>query len=123
MLFRRKFCREGHLMDPSWRVCPVCITPIVGWLVLSENNRTQNVYSIREGKNIIGQGVDCDVRIRKDSVKRHHATLTVSADNILIHNSGSGGRILVNRNESVQDIIDGDLITLGDLEFKFKCVY
>ncbi|MDC7241490.1 MAG: FHA domain-containing protein [Spirochaetales bacterium] len=123
MLFGRKFCREGHLMDPSWRVCPVCITPIVGWLVYSENNRTKSVYAIREGKNMIGRGVDCDVRILLDSVKRHHATLTASSDGIMIHNSGSGGRILVNRNESVQDIIDGDLLTLGDLEFKFKCIY
>lgn len=123
MILKRKFCREGHLMDPSWKVCPVCITPVVGWLVLSENDRTQQVYSIREGKNLIGQGVDCDVRIRRESIKRHHATLTASSGSILIHNSGSGGRILVNRNESVQDIIDGDLITLGDVEFKFKCVY
>ncbi|MDC7224751.1 MAG: FHA domain-containing protein [Spirochaetales bacterium] len=110
-------------MDPSWDVCPVCITPIVGWLVYSENNRTKNVYPLREGKNLIGQGADCDVRIRKDSVKRHHAVLTASSDEVLVHNAGSGGRILVNRTEMVKDIIDGDLITLGNVEFKFKCIY
>lgn len=123
MVFGRKFCKEGHLMDPSWRVCPVCITPVVGWLVYSENNRTKNVYPVREGKNLIGQGADCEVRIRLESIKRHHAVLNASADGILVHNAGSGGRILVNRNESVSDIIDGDLITLGDVEFKFKCIY
>ncbi|MDC7220326.1 MAG: FHA domain-containing protein [Spirochaetales bacterium] len=123
MLFRGKFCKEGHLMDPSWDVCPVCITPVVGWLVYSENSRTKNVYPLREGKNLIGQGIDCDVRIRKDSLKRHHAVLTASADAVLVHNAGSGGRILVNRTESVQDVIDGDLLTLGDVEFKFKCIY
>ncbi len=123
MFFRRKFCREGHLMDPSWRICPVCITPVVGWFVYSLNNRTKAVFSIREGKNLIGQGVDCEVRILLDSVKRHHAVLNATSDGILIHNAGSGGKILVNRNESVTEIIDGDLVTLGDVEFKFKCIY
>jgi len=123
MIFGKKFCKEGHLMDPSWRVCPVCITPIVGWLVYSENNRTRDVYPLREGKNLIGQGVDCEVRILKDSIKRHHAVITTSPDIVTIHSTGSGGSILVNRGESQQDIIDGDLVTLGNVEFKFKCIY
>jgi len=123
MLFRKKYCKEGHLKDPSWRVCPVCITPVTGWLVFLENNRTKDIYPVREGKNFIGRGADCEVRILKDSIKRHHAVLTISPEGVLIHNSGSGGRILVNRSESVQNMIDGDLVILGDVEFKFKCVY
>jgi pSer/pThr/pTyr-binding forkhead associated (FHA) protein len=123
MFFKGKFCREGHLMDPSWDVCPICISPIVGWLVYSENNRTKKVYSLREGKNLIGKGVDCDVRILRDSIMRHHAILSTHSDQVLIHNAGSGGGILVNRAEATKHVIDGDLITLGDVEFKFKCIY
>ncbi len=110
-------------MDPSWDVCPVCITPVVGWLIYSENSRTRNVYPLREGKNLLGQGTDCDVRIRRDSVKRHHAVLTARPDGVMIHDAGAGGRILVNRTEAAREIIDGDLITLGSVEFKFKCIY
>lgn len=123
MFFRGKFCREGHLMDPSWDVCPVCITPVVGWLVYTENSRSRNVYPLREGKNLIGQGTDCDVRILKDTVKRHHAVLTAQPGEIMIHNAGAGGLILVNRAEASREIIDGDHITLGNVEFKFKCIY
>lgn len=123
MLLRGKFCREGHLIDPSWKVCPVCITPIVGWLVYIENSITRSVYPIRQGKNLLGQGADCEVRIKQESIKRHHAILNISSQSISLHSAGSEGRILVNRNEGVQEIIDGDLITLGKVEFKFKCIY
>lgn len=121
--FGIKVCKEGHLMDPSWKVCPICIAPIVGWLVSMDGKRAERVYTLHEGKSKIGSGLDCEVRICFDTISRHHAIIT-SKDgcfNVCDVNSLTGTYVNNNQISSI-DIIDGDLIKLGDKEFKFKCL-
>jgi hypothetical protein len=132
-VFRRKVCKEGHLLDPSWKICPVCTAPICGWLVVMNGQFKNKVYTIHEGKNKIGSGVDCEVRILIPDVLRHHATLTsehvASGAKEALHfkliNQAAGDTESVQVNNvpiQTEPIIDGDIIKLGGLELKFKCL-
>lgn len=113
------------MMDPSWRRCPICMAPVTGWLVLlDEKKKSKNViYSIHEGKSKIGSGVDCEVRVLLDSVSRHHAMMSFNSGHYTITDLGSsGGTFVNNRHVSNRQIIDGDIVKLGSVEFKFKCL-
>lgn len=122
-MFGKKYCKAGHKMDPSWNRCPVCITPVAGWLVRVKDGRTQDIYNVRVGKNLIGKGEDCDIRLLYASAKRHHAIIVCEKGEFSIIVQGSGGVLSVNGREVANArIIDGDLIGLGDVELKFKAI-
>ena len=44
-----KYCSEGHIMDPSWKYCPVCLAPLAGWLLtLDKEGKAHKFYTIHE---------------------------------------------------------------------------
>lgn len=124
MFFRRKFCKkEQHLMDPSWKICPICLAPICAWMVVLNGPYKNRVYTIHEGKSKIGIGVDCELRILFESISRHHALLVARDGKYQISDLNSVTGTYVNNFQiSSREIIDGDIIKLGDVEFKFKCL-
>jgi pSer/pThr/pTyr-binding forkhead associated (FHA) protein len=117
-----KYCAEGHLMDPSWKYCPVCLAPLCGWLVEIKDDRPGKVYTIHEGKSFIGSGADCEIRILNGKLSRQHAYLTVADGLCSIVDLGNNPNPLkVNRTDSVKStLIDGDIIQLGDNVYKIK---
>lgn len=123
-MFGLKNCKNGHPMDPSWRICPVCIAPIKGWFVIVNGKNKDKVYTFHEGKNKIGTGLDCELRILDKTISRHHALLNASTlTNYYITDLNSVNGTFVNNYQiSNREIIDGDIIKLGDLELKFKCL-
>ena len=125
MLFRlfRKTCKEGHLMDLSWRVCPVCLAPVCGWLVVTKGKLKNKVYTLHEGKTRIGTGADCEVRVLVKSISRQHAMIIAKDEKYFLSDLNSvTGTYVNNYQVSSGEIIDGDIIKLGDVEFKFKCL-
>lgn len=123
-MFGIKTCKNGHLMDPSWKICPICLAPIKGWLVVINGKLKDTVFTFHEGKNKIGTGLDCELRIRYDSVSRHHALLTAPGNGkyFITDLNSVKGTYVNNYQISNREIIDGDIIKLGDLELKFKCL-
>ena len=117
-----KYCKEGHLMDPSWKRCPVCLAPLSGWLVYLKEDKAESVYTIHEGKSFIGSGADCEIRILNANLSRQHAYL-VFADNMctIVDMGNSGVPLKVNNADTVKAaLIDGDIIQIGDSTFKVK---
>jgi len=117
-----KYCSEGHLMDPSWKHCPVCLAPLCGWLVHLKEGKSHRVYTIHEGKSFIGSGADCEIRILDAHLSRQHAHLVI-ADGMcsIVDMSSSGAALKVNKTDVVKaTLIDGDIIELGDAAFKIK---
>jgi predicted component of type VI protein secretion system len=120
MLF--KYCSEGHLMDPSWKKCPVCLAPLVGWLVHLKEGKAHKVYTVHEGKSFIGSGADCELRILEANLSRQHAYLVI-ADGVcsIVDLGNSGMPLKVNKTDVVKTtLIDGDIVELGDNVFKIK---
>lgn len=116
-----KYCAEGHIMDPSWKQCPVCLAPLSGWLVQLKDDRPGKIYTIHEGKSFIGSGADCEVRILDGKLSRQHAYLTIADSICSIVDMGNGAPLQVNNSDAVKTtLIDGDIIKLGEISFKIK---
>jgi hypothetical protein len=114
-------------MDPSWKWCPVCIAPVRGWLVhLTEDKHPLRVCTIHEGTSLIGQGLECEIRVSGTGVTLlpQHASLTVAGgvcsimnmdaddpQSMQINNQGRSG---------VVSLIDGDIIRLAGALFQIK---
>jgi pSer/pThr/pTyr-binding forkhead associated (FHA) protein len=85
-------------------------------------------YSIREGKNVIGRDIECDVCLSKladTSISRKHAIILYRHGEFKIeeHPERTPNDVVLNGiplEESIQIIKDGDRITLGDTDFTFK---
>jgi hypothetical protein len=119
----RNICKEGHVIDPSWKICPICISPVCGWLVVMNGDLKNKVYILHQGKSKIGTGVDCEVRVLYDSVSREHAMIMGKGKHYMITDLNSVGGTFINNNQvSHKDIIDGDIIKLGEIELIFKCI-
>lgn len=122
-LFGKKYCKKGHKMDPSWDCCPICISPLSGWFVRFDEGRVSEIYDIHVGKNLIGRGEECEMRILLESIQRHHALIISKDGEFKLMTQGSEGMVMVNGNDvAAVNLIDGDIVTLGKIEFKFKSV-
>ena len=119
-----KYCAEGHLMDPSWKYCPVCLAPLAGWLLaLNEDGKANKFLTIHEGKSFIGSGADCEIRILKMGLARQQAYITIIDGLCTIVDLGNGSGLKVNNMETSRtNLIDGDLIEFGSAVFKIKLI-
>lgn len=116
-----KYCSEGHVMDPSWKVCPVCLAPLCGWLVQMQESKPGKVYPIHEGKSFIGSGAECEIRILDAKLSRQHAFLTIIDGICTLVDLGNSSQLIVNNSETVKTtLIDGDVIMLGEQMLKIK---
>ena len=111
-----KYCKEGHIIDPSWKRCPVCLAPLAGWiLVLEKDEVAHKFYTIHEGKSFLGSGVDCEIRILGQELSRQQAYITVVDGICTIVDMGNGAPMKVNNVDVTKaTIIDGDVISFGD---------
>ena len=116
-----KHCKEGHILDRSWKYCPVCLAPLRGWLVAIHEGQFVKIYTIHEGKSFVGSGVDCEIRILDAGLSRQHAYLTVVDDICTIVDLGNGEPVQINKKTQAKStLIDGDIILLGNKLFKIK---
>jgi len=74
------------------------------------------------GKNVLGTAADCDVVLTDKKISRKHATIRYEGGEFQIADLDSSNGTFVN-DEKVQkhDLIDNDILKLGDIEFEFKC--
>ncbi len=109
-------------MDPSWKVCPVCIAPLAGWLIaLSGEGKAEKIYTLHEGKSFIGSAADCEIRILNCGLARQQAYLSIFDNECSLVDLGNGTPIKVNNAECVKTLlIDGDVIQMGNKLFKIK---
>jgi len=162
-----KVCPNGHVMHPSWDVCPYCqemqqammaggggpqVMPmgqgtamlnvagmggggqeqghgstdkrreVCGWLVALNGQHKGEDFRLRVGKNVIGTAADCDLVLSDKKLSRKHATIRYEGGEFQIADLDSSNGCFVN-DEKIQkhDLIDNDIIKLGDIEFEFKC--
>ncbi len=161
-----KVCPNGHVMHPSWDICPYCqemqqammagnrgggmdmpIMPsgagtalmninevggragkearkgeVCGWLVALNGAHKGEDFRLRVGKNVLGSAADCEVVLTDKKISRKHATVRFEGGEFQVADLDSSNGTFVN-DEKVQkhDLIDNDIIKLGDIEFEFKC--
>ena len=100
--------------DKSREVC--------AWMVALNGQHKGEDFRLRVGKNVIGTAADCDVVLSDKKLSRKHATIRYEGGEYQIADLDSSNGTFVN-DEKVQkhDLIDNDIIKLGDIEFEFKC--
>jgi hypothetical protein len=101
-------------MDKSREVC--------GWIVALNGQHKGEDFRLRTGKNVLGTAADCDIVLTDKKISRKHATVRYEGGEFQIADLDSSNGTFVN-DEKVQkhDLIDNDIIKLGDIEFEFKC--
>ena len=114
--------QEGHLMDSSWKYCPICIAPLAGWLVVeSEKGKAHRSFTLHEGTSFVGSGDDCEIQIKDLGLLRQQLQIVIRDTSCTVIDLSPDNTMQIN-NESMsrKDIIDGDLISLGDVKFRVK---
>lgn len=69
----------------------------------------------------IGRTRANDVRIKSKAISRHHATLLIGPDHVMVEDAGSTNGCLVNGQKITQSAMsDGDILELGDLQYRLS---
>lgn len=69
----------------------------------------------------IGRAPGCELQIDSSSVSRHHALLLMGQRDVIIEDLNSTNGVLVNgRKVSRQLLNDGDMVTIGEAQFRFS---
>jgi hypothetical protein len=138
-------CQNGHVVDASWDTCPYCELPqqdhvppqsggtirisrvipnkgrLAGWLVALNGLHADEDFRLHVGDNVIGGDSTCDIVLSDRAISRRHCVVRFEGDRFDIADLSSKSRTFVN-GKPVQrnELIDNDLVQLGDVEFEFK---
>ncbi len=75
--------------------------------------------SIKQEEFLIGRGVDCDLRLRKADVSRHHCIIRFRSDDVSLLDLGSSNGTYLNgqRVRSQATLHSGDVLRVGESSF------
>jgi pSer/pThr/pTyr-binding forkhead associated (FHA) protein/uncharacterized coiled-coil protein SlyX len=83
-----------------------------------DGDRSVNFSLVRRTR--IGRAPGCELQVDSSSVSRHHALVLVGARDVIIEDLNSTNGVLVNgRKVARQLLTDGDLISVGDVQFRY----
>jgi|HubBroStandDraft_1064217.scaffolds.fasta_scaffold153867_2 hypothetical protein len=99
--------------------------PVVGWLVAMTGEQKGEDFRLREGQNMIGATLDCQITLKDETVTSRHASLRYQEGRFLITDLDStNGTYLNDRPERIarEELKDNDTIRIGEVVLKFKCL-
>ncbi len=97
--------------------------PTVGWIVALNGQHKGEDFRLKAGKNVIGTAADADIVLTDKKVSRKHCTIRYEGGEFQIADLDSSNGTFVNEERTQKhDLIDNDLLRLGDIQFKFKSV-
>jgi FHA domain len=99
--------------------------PLVGWLVALDGDQKGEDFRIREGQNILGTSTDADVRLKDDAASARHASIRYKDGHFFLTDLDSTDGTYLNDGEEPiarEALKDNDVIRIGDLTLKFKCL-
>lgn len=100
-------------------------SPVVGWLVALDGEQKGEDFRVREGQNTIGSESGCDVVLTDSTISGKHASLRYKEGKFIFTDlDSSNGSFLNDQTESVarEELKDNDVLRLGDVRLKFKCL-
>ncbi|CAH2059744.1 unnamed protein product, partial [Iphiclides podalirius] len=89
-------------------------------LVLDRAGREVKQFDLSSGLATLGSDPSCDIRIMLPSIRPHHATIVVHANQSLIRNVGSGETLLNGVSISVAALRQEDVVSLGGRELRWR---
>jgi hypothetical protein len=100
-------------------------TPVVGWFVALDGDQKGEDFRVREGQNILGSDPACDVVLMNSTISGKHASLRHKDGKFILTDLDStNGSYLNDRMEPIarEELKDNDVVRLGDVKLKFKCI-
>jgi hypothetical protein len=99
--------------------------PVVGWLVALDGPQKGEDFRLKEGQNTIGADDSSDVKLRGEGVSARHASLRYK-DGVysLTDLDSTNGTFLNDGAKTIarEELKDNDVVRIGDISFKFKCL-
>jgi hypothetical protein len=99
--------------------------PVVGWLVALNGEQKGEDFRIREGQNAIGSSAECEIVLRDQAVSAKHASLRYRDHKFVLTDLDSTNGTYLNDGPepiSREDLKDNDVVRIGDVSLKFKCL-
>lgn len=99
--------------------------PVVGWFVALDGSQRGEDFRVREGQNILGSDSACEIVINDSTVSARHASLRYKDGKYVFSDLDStNGSYLNDGAESVArvDLKDNDVVRVGSVRLKFKCL-
>jgi hypothetical protein len=97
--------------------------PTVGWVVAITGDHKGEDFRLKAGKNVVGTASDCDIVLSDKKISRKHCTIRYEGNEFQIADLDSSNGTFVNEEKVTKhDLIDNDILRLGDVQFKFKSV-
>lgn len=110
---------HSHGDHPAYRTT----RKLVGWLVSYSFDEMGVDYKLFEGRNIIGRDESCNITVNDGMMSANHAVLLFRAGRYSLSDSQSSHGTFVNGQDidlNPTYISDGDIIRMGETEFKFR---
>ncbi len=97
---------------------------LVGWLVVINDDRYGQDFTLYEGRNKIGTAAECDIILTDPSVSGEHITIFFQNKEYLVQDLFSTNGTKVN-GVSIREgkLNDGDKLILGNTQLKFKSIF
>ena len=97
---------------------------LVGWLVSFNWDQNGKDYQLREGKTTLGAAPQSDICLPDSEVSDVHATLLYRDEVFRLKDEFSTNGTKVNGEDIIEpaELNDGDVITMGQTELKFRTI-
>jgi hypothetical protein len=90
------------------------------WVLVRQDGDGERVHPIGR-RTTIGRTPDNGIQIDAHNVSRHHAVLLTSSDHCIVEDLNSTNGVLVNGRRVVRHVLhEGDVVTVGKTEFRFR---
>jgi FHA domain len=98
---------------------------LMGWVVLMDGMDRGRDFRIREGQNSLGSDSSCNIVISHPTISGKHANLRAEDGKFFLTDLDSTNGTYLNEGPkriAREEIKDNDLIRLGEVTLKFKCL-
>lgn len=100
-------------------------SPVVGWLVAMNGSQKGEDFRLRDGQNVLGSAEGVDVLLHDAAVSAKHASIRYRDGSFTLTDLDSTNGTYLNEGEapiSREMLKDNDLLRLGEIALKFKCL-
>lgn len=97
--------------------------PIVGWIVPLTGPNQFQTFKLMQGVTIVGTGGNANILIQDGYMSTEHCQIVSSPIGFTLNDGGSTNGTLVNDSRvSSHELVDNDVLTMGQTNFKFKSI-
>jgi hypothetical protein len=94
---------------------------LLGWLVPLKGPHRGELLSLK-GQSVIGKDPTCDICLNDGFLSSRHATIRQQGGAFILEDHSTNGTYVNDKKVSRQELIDNDIVKLGQTLVKFKCL-